>query len=178
MFTNRQFILINGFIIVRSVIKGCVMTVQSVNNYQQSNSYNQNMYNQNSEFNSYPAYYNSESRFLIDVKEHPDCLEYVYEKPASTGKKVGVGIASGFIPGLGQMVNGEWGKGLAFFGTNLLTSILLGTHTAGGVLKDVVLGAVGLGISIFSIVDAVKGAKKQETVVVPKQNQTNYNRFA
>ena len=35
------------------------------------------------------------------IKEHPNYYELTYETEASTGKKWGVGLASGFLPGLG-----------------------------------------------------------------------------
>lgn len=67
-------------------------------------------------------------------------------KEASTAKKVGVGIASSLIPGLGQAINGQWGKAAGFFfGETAAISLL---------------GAVGwLGIGIWSVVDAVKNAQ-------------------
>ena len=56
------------------------------------------------------------------------------------------------MPGLGQAVNGQWGKGLAFF---------FGTGVAGA--AAMFAGPVGLaayaGVGIWSIVDAVKNAK-------------------
>ena len=73
-------------------------------------------------------------------------------KKASGAKKFGVGLASAFLPGLGQAVNGQWGKGLAFF---------FGTGVAGA--AAMLAGPVGLaayaGVGIWSIVDAVKNAK-------------------
>ena len=56
------------------------------------------------------------------------------------------------MPGLGQAVNGQWGKGLGFF---------FGTGLAGA--AAMLAGPVGLaayaGVGIWSIVDAVKNAK-------------------
>lgn len=67
------------------------------------------------------------------------------KKEASTGKKWGVGLASFFVPGLGQAVNGEWGKAAGFFlGTAVTFSLL---------------GPIALIPAIWSIVDAVKNAK-------------------
>lgn len=77
------------------------------------------------------------------------------KKEASTGKKWGVGIASGFIPGLGQAINGEWGKAAGFFfggiGAQFLTAKLTKNNICGLI--------AGSCMSILSIVDAVKNVK-------------------
>ncbi len=72
---------------------------------------------------------------------------------ATTGKKWGVGIASGLIPGLGQAINGQWGKAAGF---------LAGALAASFVPKNLVVkGIAGLAVGIWSIVDAVKNAKSK-----------------
>lgn len=80
-------------------------------------------------------------------------------KEASTSKKWGVGIASACITGLGQLINGEVGKGFAFFGG----SIVAGTTTYFISKANKTLGHIcavcSLAIPIASIVDAVKNAK-------------------
>ena len=68
-------------------------------------------------------------------------------KEASSGKKWGVGIASAFISGLGQMINGEWGKGVGFL--------------AGAIAGGILCWPVGVAVSVWSIVDAVKNAKAE-----------------
>lgn len=73
-------------------------------------------------------------------------------KEASTAKKWGVGIASAFLPGLGQAINGQWGKGLGFFlGSGATAALTVAFPPAG------LIAAAGVGI--WSIVDAVKNAK-------------------
>ena len=72
----------------------------------------------------------------------------------------GVGVASFFIPGLGEMICGEGWRGTAFLGGWLATSFvsLIGIQN----FNDVVylVGAAGsLAIKIASIVDAVRVAK-------------------
>ena len=104
---------------------------------------------------------------LVSVKRFPDYEERKYEQEASTGKKWGVGIASAFINGLGQAINGDWGKAAGFFFGGI----------AGGYLGKIVAGkagkwAVGFGIGIWSIMDAVKSAKTTVTEIVPCSNQT------
>lgn len=147
---------------------------------------------------SYPnAYdYQAVAEYPIDIKEHPDCYEYVYERPASTGKKVGVGVASFALPGLGQAINGQWGKGLGFFAATFVAiPIIMVAIMAKNMPKNLSLGSVieffntpemkkfqiltigtnwiMRGLATF---DAVKNAKKKETVIVPKQQQMfNYN---
>ncbi len=88
------------------------------------------------------------------------------------------GVGSFFIPGLGQIISGETGRGLAFFGaytgaaivygvgafqTTLYTSSLIdnyGSYNAPSGVGTMLLGLAGMGvISIWSIIDAVKVAK-------------------
>ena len=98
-----------------------------------------------------------------EVRDFPDRTEYVYETEASTGKKWGVGIASYFCPGLGQAINGQWGKCFAFLGG------ALGAGIFAGITKNVPLACLAaIGLMIGSIVDAVKNAKSTETVIMPK----------
>ena len=100
--------------------------------------------------------------------------EYVIKKgPATAGKKWGVGLASWFCPGLGQAINGEWGKGLGIFlgqlglgfiaGFSGAKNIMAGKPKSMAVSIVTLLGAAGLGI--WSVIDAVKNAKSE--VLVP-----------
>ena len=73
------------------------------------------------------------------------------KKEASTSKKWGVGIASTFIPGLGQAINGDWGKAAGFFLGNATFNILA--------FSNPLLFIPAAAINICSIVDAVKSAK-------------------
>lgn len=102
---------------------------------------------------------------LVSVKRFPDYEERIYEREGSTGKKWGVGIASGIIPGLGQAINGSWGKAAGFFFGNMAVG-LVGRYT--GAKIPALL--CGLGVNIWSIVDAVKGAKSKATEIVPHSN--------
>ena len=112
---------------------------------------------------------------LKEVRDFPDRTEYVHETDGSTGKKWGVGIASGVAPGLGQAINGQWGKSFAFLGGWLLPQII-GTIAGGvrGKMETAIIGGlVSLGVHIWSIVDAVKNAKSTETVIMPKVPQAH-----
>lgn len=102
-------------------------------------------------------------------KQNYDYKMYV-PQPSDPNNPTVMGVASFFVPGLGQMISGEVGRGLAFLG---------GTYAAFGIgygltatsrieygnRNDtqmwtglgIMIGAVGL--NIWSIVDAVKVAK-------------------
>ena len=133
---------------------------------------------------SSPAYY--QAREPKSVKEFPDRYVYTYEEPARTGKKVGVGIASYFVSGLGQAINGEWGKACGFLAGSIGMYLLAGMSSllpiisgrgkmnplkSGTGVAGAVLGIMGmLGVKIWSIVDAVKHAKSNREIVVMKDN--------
>lgn len=103
------------------------------------------------------------------IKDLGTHYEVTYETEGSTGKKWGVGIASACIPGLGQAINGEWGKGLAFFGGSIGAKIL------GGIFRSPAMTMIGgLGVRIWSVVDAVKNAKGEIKTLVPKE-QANFD---
>ena len=86
------------------------------------------------------------------------------EKPkkASNAKKWGVGIASGMISGLGQLINGEVGKGAGYFGASVGTFIIARVGMVQKIPALAVLGGLGnLAVGVSSIVDAVKHAKSE-----------------
>ena len=101
-------------------------------------------------------------------KAQPINDEFVktYEVPATKGKKWGVGIASACVPGLGQAINGQWGKGIGFLlGTGAL---YLGAAFAGmkGKIGLALAASLSvLGLEVTSIVDAVKNAKSEVSVI-------------
>ena len=73
---------------------------------------------------------------------------------------VGSGIASFFIPGLGQMICGEWGRGFAYLGGHVGCNILIGLSAIAESDTLVLMGLAGiLAIDICSIVDGVRVAK-------------------
>ena len=101
--------------------------------------------------------------------------EFVVKKvPATTGKKWGVGIASYFCPGLGQGINGQWGKAAGFFagtltlggimGVSIAKTAMTGKAKLGGI---VAAGLAATALNIWSVVDAVKNARSE--VLVPKK---------
>ena len=134
--------------------------------------------NNTNTLNSNPAFKKKESK-LVSVRKYPDFEERRYEVDASTGKKWGVGIASCFVSGLGQAINGDWGKAAGFFFGNIACSLLAGISASMG-NKGAVgtgLGIVGaLGLNVWSIVDAVKSAKTEEIQIIPNaDSQSNLN---
>lgn len=107
----------------------------------------------------------SEGMKYKELKKLYDTKFYIptYEDPYSRGW---AGVASAFIPGLGQAIDGEWLRGLAFFGGSLGCVILA---NAVGVNNDGYNATVNgffplfmsasLAIDIWSICDAVHVAK-------------------
>ena len=123
---------------------------------------------------------------LVETRRLGDSEEKIYETEGSTGKKWGVGLASAFIPGLGQAINGDWGKAVLYFlGASVaavgaqvmgIFSVMDGvmdgniSKTKAGI--GLALGLSCLGIGIASIVDAVKNAKsKVSQIVAAKQDE-------
>jgi len=114
------------------------------------------------------------------VKEFPTYYEYNYKTEAGSDKKWGVGIASAILPGLGQAINGQWGKGFAFLCGNLAATLAMGLSASKTVLTHPRKAGVGmllavlapLGVNIWSIVDAVKNAKETTKQIVPKGNDS------
>ncbi len=74
------------------------------------------------------------------------------KKSNGIGKKIVAGVASAFLPGVGQAINGQWGKAAGFLIGAIAAPLLVGFITSSTIL----LVAVKLGINIASIVDAVK----------------------
>ena len=109
-------------------------------------------------------------------KSENDQFVKSYEVEATTGKKWGVGLASTFIPGLGQAINGDWGKGIAFFlGTSALGVASNFAALSGRIGLSLVGVLATLGLGVASIVDAVKSAKSTVQVVDQEALKTNGN---
>ena len=92
------------------------MAVDSIHSYQ-------NAVRRNAQNNmNIPFKSNSKAENSIS-DEKTDSFETTDKPQASTAKKVGLGIVSCMVPGIGQLINGEVIKGLAFFGATVLTAI-------------------------------------------------------
>lgn len=103
---------------------------------------------------------------LKSVQRFPDYEVRTYETEGSTGKKWGVGIASALFPGLGQAINGQWGKAAGFFFGSIAASIA--GEKIGGRGANII---ATIAVTAWSIIDAVNNAKTTTTQVVPIQSQ-------
>lgn len=126
----------------------------SQRNYQQTprrSYYNPNGMNTDAEiwegmsFKEYAPYYNH---------------KYYVKQLGDPYSPVWCGIASAVIPGLGECIAGEWGRGLGTFGLNVGLSLISSVCIAE---ENYTLGCIfygcALGVSIYSIFDAVIVAK-------------------
>ena len=112
---------------------------------------------------------------IKSVEQYPDYKVVTMETEASTGKKWGVGIASAAVCGLGQAINGEWGKAAGFFFGTIAASAL-GFILGGGKAKGLALSyLMGGAVGIWSIVDAVKNASSEISQIIPNKNDTATN---
>ncbi len=104
-----------------------------------------------------------------EYKDFYDAKFYVHQ-PGDPYSRGWAGVASFFIPGLGECIDGEWGRGLAFFGANLGLGLLgLSQRTAyvdsygyttyqyNGLYWGILAARIAL--NIWSICDAVHVAK-------------------
>lgn len=115
-----------------------------------------------------------------------DYRTYRYQvgDPYNTGV---AGLCSFLIPGLGQMLSGETGRGLAFLGADLGCGVLYyagavsatndlnngGTGLSGAGL--IIVGGIGmLVVDIWAIVDAVRVAKVNN-LAFRSNNRISYN---
>lgn len=122
--------------------------------------------------------------------------QYYRREPSDPHNQWVAGIASYFVPGLGQMICGETGRGIAFLGgaagASLVTIVgyagLVGSvansdlydtgsyNTSGGVPIFAAMTVVGalatLGIEIWSIADAVNVAKVNNLYARDRRNHS------
>lgn len=107
---------------------------------------------------------------LIETRKNGDVEERRYEVEASNGKKVGVGVGSFFIPGLGQAINGDWNKAALFFFANIAAIVASGIAITNRKAKiGLAAGLIELSIKVASTVDAVKNAKSTSVQIVQVQ---------
>lgn len=106
-------------------------------------------------------------RELVSEKEYPDYIEKRYNADASKSRKWGVGIASWILPGIGQFINGEVGKGFGFLGSSIVCAIPIMFSSKKGAF--ITSSLMSVAARIFSVVDAVKNAKTEVIEFVPKK---------
>lgn len=94
---------------------------------------------------------------IKSVQEFPDHYEYTFIDEASTGKKWGVGLGSFFIPGLGQAINGQWGKAAGLFAGFGAANYFM-FKSAKALKTNWLAFLAASAIEIFASYDAVKNA--------------------
>ena len=98
----------------------------------------------------------------MKYKEMAEVYDFrLYQKsPFDIYSPAGSGIASFFIPGLGQMICGEWGRGFAWLGGEIGCFVLtVVSEVSGNETLGLMGGAGVLAIRIATIVDGVRVAK-------------------
>lgn len=108
-------------------------------------------------------------------------------RPGDPYNPIVSGVCSWIIPGLGQMLSGETGRGLGYLGGFLGFALIGGvgsgiavsSYSDGGIIAGsliMVVGYVGmLGIDIASIVDAVRVAKVKNMYLNDPKNRASMN---
>ena len=99
---------------------------------------------------------------MMKYKEMAKVYDYrLYQKSLyDRYSPAGSGVASFFIPGLGQMICGEWGRGFAWLGGHVGCYMLTGISAIAESDTLVLMSIAGLlAIDICAIVDGVRVAK-------------------
>ena len=99
---------------------------------------------------------------MMNYRQMSDHYDYRLYQPSIYDKysPVGSGIASLFIPGLGQMICGEWGRGFAWLGGSVGGAVLmLTTVLAESEELFLMSAAATLAVRVGSIVDGTRVAK-------------------
>lgn len=95
-------------------------------------------------------------RQLSDMYDYRLYTRSIYDRYSPAGS----GVASFFIPGLGQMICGEWGRGFAFLGGSLACNIVMTTSMLSESSVVFLMSMAGLlAVDICAIVDGVRVAK-------------------
>lgn len=95
-------------------------------------------------------------RDLAEMYDFRNYSRSIYDRYSPAGS----GIASFFIPGLGQMICGEWGRGFAWLGGHCACYIAAAVSTAADAPVLTLMSAAGvLALDICAIVDGVRVAK-------------------
>ncbi len=99
-------------------------------------------------------------------KHNYNAHDYIKE-PGTPNDPIISGLASYFVPGLGQIIAGETGRGLAFFSGTIVSAFVgsgsllaLGFTGSPEFIAPTIIGLGGtVFIQIWSVVDAIKVAK-------------------
>ena len=89
----------------------------------------------------------------ITTKGYYQAYPTYSEKP--TPKKIAIATASGVIPGLGQAINGQWGKGGLFLGSVIGLSLLARNCTnKGAKIPAFILALTSIAARSYAVVDS------------------------
>lgn len=112
---------------------------------------------------------------LMKYRDLKDGYDYRAYYPSYDDKysPVWCGIASLFIPGLGQAITGEWGRAAGFFVTNVAMNLTMSSlFTSDFMYKNqssrlIVFScmAASIGLNIWSIIDASRIAKVKDLYI-------------
>jgi hypothetical protein len=117
------------------------------------------------------------------INKHNYNINDYYKHQNDPNNPLLCGLASYFVPGLGQIIAGETGRGLAFFGG----TVVAGLFTGGSFLAFVVTGSqqyvapmlIGMGsiviVQLWSVADAIKVAKINNLYARDKFNTSSYH---
>ncbi len=108
--------------------------------------------------NRQQTYGNSTALYDIPEKTYKYSLGEPIRPVGAAKSAWGSGIASFFIPGLGQFINGDVGAGFLFLGGNIICNTVMLSTRNEGVFVAALLG--GITINIWSIVNAAQVAKR------------------
>ena len=120
---------------------------------------------------SVPSFQGKKER-ITKVKEFPDHYEKSTEVEATTGRKF-LAFFSSIVPGLGQFINGQVGKGFLFGGA--ITAGFVGTLASlikEKTSKPLLLSSLALmlGSWLWSGIDSVRNATSKVTTVEYKKD--------
>ena len=108
--------------------------------------------------NRQQAYSNSTALYDTPLKTYKYTCGDPINPNGARKSAFGSGIASFFIPGLGQFINGDVGAGFLFLGGNIIcNTVMLSTRNEGAFVAALV---GGITINIWSIVNAAQVAKR------------------
>ena len=123
--------------------------------------------NQSQEVKTITKAMNNQNNFKTPELKNDEVNLSSTKKEVPTSKKVGVGLASALYPGLGQVCNGEVGKGLKFclggvgidVATTIAASALMAVNPVVAILTACAGSLSHIALNAFSAIDAVKNAK-------------------
>lgn len=120
------------------------------------------------------------------IKQNYNYRNYI-SQPTDQYNPTVSGLCSWIIPGLGQVLCGETGRGLGFLGGSIGCSLVIGigsgiagaSYDDGGIIAGSLLSVVGMiglaAVDISAIIDAVRVAKVKNMYINDTSNKTSLN---